>query len=64
MDFIIRCTGKRVRERERWKWGVIMYIHVTCDTIVIQQYISYSQRSRLDTTAHPSTAVYNNKLSM
>ena len=41
-----------------------MYIHVTCDTIVVQQYISYSQWSRLDTTAHPSTTVYNNKLCM
>ena len=44
--------------------GVILYIHVTCDTIVIQQYISNSQWSRLDTTAHPSTTVYNNKLCM
>ena len=34
MDFIFRCTGKG--------GGVIMYIHVTCDTIVIQQYISNS----------------------
>ena len=37
MDFITRCTGKREGG------GVIIYIHVTCDTIVIQQYISYSQ---------------------
>ena len=63
MDFIIPCTGKRERERER-DGGVIIYIHVTCDTIVILQYISYSQCSRLDTTAHPSTTVYNNKLCM